>query len=137
MQEIECEFHFLLQCPFYDRLRANFSSIVFDKTLFNFKSIMSCSDNNHLTALAFFIWKCFTLREDYCIVTYVVTLDTRYKIFIVMKFYNFCDKWKTIYKKSYRHMNIWYHFTVFRTTFTNVYSGCIIFKVFHWGREFM
>ena len=46
MQEIECEFHFLLQCPFYDSLQTNFSATVFDKTLFNFKSIMSCSDNN-------------------------------------------------------------------------------------------
>ena len=40
VQEIECEFHFLLQCPFYDSLRENLSAIVFDKILFNFKSIM-------------------------------------------------------------------------------------------------
>ena len=53
-QEIECGFHFLLQCPFYDSLRANSTSIVFDKTLFKFKNLMSHTDTNWLRHLVFF-----------------------------------------------------------------------------------
>ena len=62
-QENDCELHFLQYYPFYYSFRANCTSIVFDKTLFNFKNLMLCTDANHLTSLAFFfIWKCLLLE---------------------------------------------------------------------------
>ena len=65
-QEIECEFHFLLQCPFYDSLWANCTSIVVDKTLLNSKNLMSWTEANHLTYLAFSFGN--ALSNNYCII---------------------------------------------------------------------
>ena len=60
---IECEYHMLFECVLYEELRKQ-SSISFDKTLFNFVHIMSCQNLSHVNNLAWFIWKCFSLRNS-------------------------------------------------------------------------
>ena len=35
------------------------------KHLYNFKHLLTCTDESHLRSLAFYIWTCFALRRDY------------------------------------------------------------------------
>ena len=62
---IECEYHLLLECRFYQDLRTQCVEFAFEKTLFNFKTIMMTTETKKLRSLAFFIWKAFSLRSDY------------------------------------------------------------------------
>ena len=43
-EESENEFHFLLECPFYKDVRAKFNCMSFDKTLYNFRHLLTCTD---------------------------------------------------------------------------------------------
>ena len=63
-QSVECEFHFLFECPLYEDFRQNCNNLSFEKTLYNFKTLMSCNDVSKIKSLAFLIWKCFSYRND-------------------------------------------------------------------------
>ena len=47
-EEVEKEFHFILECPFYKDIRAKFNCMSFDKTLYNFRNLLTCTDKSHL-----------------------------------------------------------------------------------------
>ena len=40
----------------------------FDKTLYNFRNLLTCTDESHLGklgTLSVYIWTCFALKRDY------------------------------------------------------------------------
>ena len=64
-EEVENEYHFRLECSFYKDIRAKFNCMSIDKTRYNFRNLLTCTDESHLRSLEFYMCTCFALRRDY------------------------------------------------------------------------
>ena len=65
LKVIECEYHLCMECLLYDDMRKQCPNVSFDKNLFNFNRIMSTKDHRIINELAWYIWKCFTVRTEF------------------------------------------------------------------------
>ena len=63
MNYVEDEYHVIMQCPFYDELRAIYLNVNEPKNLHTFISIMSV-ENDDLVRLACFIYNMFKVRKS-------------------------------------------------------------------------
>ena len=62
---VECDYHLCMECLLYDDMRKQCPNVSFDKNLFNFNRIMSIKDHRIINELAWYIWKCFTVRTEF------------------------------------------------------------------------
>ena len=62
---VECEYHFLMQCPAYEELRQVYfgEECSINNTLFDFINHMKCKSDNMIIALANFICSAFAIRK--------------------------------------------------------------------------